>query len=359
MVFLSTIRQFKLKNTYILSCRHRNLIFSSNFSTSDVFTVFGSSNLSQTGHQVPNCQALASSQSILEDLALWNVYNPSSYVRWALEFLHNSLEIDWWITIIACSCLARLVTYIMGWWKCYKLLKEPDVVSQYKSIIEEAKELKALSTTLGSKIFAYRNPTFLKEGPSLPAKWVQFNSLVGAFCFFTNFFALKGMVDAEFPGFSTEGTLWFKNLLALDPTYILPVLTACLFVAHRRADVLSSRDEKIYEFVSKTNYLSFSKKELEELAPKPDVPKQFYKSIIIPFCLISAVCMNMPSAICLYWATGHTITLCSMIIQLTPIGSRIDPLAKLYQTNKLSDGCSEKERNRLGKFAQPWQLRKS
>lgn len=76
----------------------------------------------------------------------------------------------------------------------------------------------------------------------------------------------------------------FKNLLALDPTYILPVLTACLYVAHRRADVLSSRDEKIYEFVSKTNYLSFSKKELEELAPKPDVPKQFYKSIIIPFC---------------------------------------------------------------------------
>jgi len=47
--------------------------------------------------------------------------------------------------------------------------------------------------------------------------------------FFTFFFALKDM-GTYFPGMSTGGTLWFTDLTAADPTYILPVLNAASFL---------------------------------------------------------------------------------------------------------------------------------
>lgn len=44
--------------------------------------------------------------------------------------------------------------------------------------------------------------------------------------FMTQFFALKKMVAANFPGFSTGGALWFQNLCDYDPYYILPAISA-------------------------------------------------------------------------------------------------------------------------------------
>lgn len=44
--------------------------------------------------------------------------------------------------------------------------------------------------------------------------------------FFTNFMAIKKMIDAGYPGFETGGALWFSNLLAVDPYMGLPAISA-------------------------------------------------------------------------------------------------------------------------------------
>jgi len=44
--------------------------------------------------------------------------------------------------------------------------------------------------------------------------------------FMTQFFALKRMSTANFPGFSSEGALWFPNLCACDPYFVLPFISA-------------------------------------------------------------------------------------------------------------------------------------
>lgn len=43
--------------------------------------------------------------------------------------------------------------------------------------------------------------------------------------------ALRDMCEANIPGFSTGGALWFTDLCASDPYYILPVMSAAVFLA--------------------------------------------------------------------------------------------------------------------------------
>lgn len=50
--------------------------------------------------------------------------------------------------------------------------------------------------------------------------------LVNGSVFFANFFAIKKMAAADFPGFETGGALWFQNLLVNDPYLGLPLIAA-------------------------------------------------------------------------------------------------------------------------------------
>lgn len=50
--------------------------------------------------------------------------------------------------------------------------------------------------------------------------------IVNGSIFFTQFSAIKKMAGAFYPGFSTEGALWFTDLTACDPYYALPLISA-------------------------------------------------------------------------------------------------------------------------------------
>merc|ERR1712061_596932 len=60
--------------------------------------------------------------------------------------------------------------------------------------------------------------------------------MLGSGFFFTSmFFALRGMASAPVPSLKTEGTLWFVDLTAADPMYLLPILTAASLYVHIHA----------------------------------------------------------------------------------------------------------------------------
>lgn len=44
--------------------------------------------------------------------------------------------------------------------------------------------------------------------------------------FMTQFFAIRKMIQANYPGWSTGGTLWFTDLTASDPYFLLPIISA-------------------------------------------------------------------------------------------------------------------------------------
>lgn len=44
--------------------------------------------------------------------------------------------------------------------------------------------------------------------------------------FATQFFAVRAMANLPYPGFKTGGALWFNDLAACDPYYILPCVSA-------------------------------------------------------------------------------------------------------------------------------------
>jgi hypothetical protein len=50
--------------------------------------------------KTPISELAASGQSILEDLGIFSWFTPPSYLRYALESLHLSLDIPWWLSII-------------------------------------------------------------------------------------------------------------------------------------------------------------------------------------------------------------------------------------------------------------------
>lgn len=59
--------------------------------------------------------------------------------------------------------------------------------------------------------------------------------------FATQFLAIKKMAAADFPGFTTGGTLWFHDLTAADPLF-LPLISALTALAVFRVCVVHKAD---------------------------------------------------------------------------------------------------------------------
>jgi YidC/Oxa1 family membrane protein insertase len=64
---------------------------------------------------------------------------------------------------------------------------------------------------------------------------------VNGIVFLTQFFALKRMTEVGMPGISTEGVLWFTDLSACDPYYVLPTLSAITLCLALKVDIFRIR----------------------------------------------------------------------------------------------------------------------
>jgi YidC/Oxa1 family membrane protein insertase len=108
-----------------------------------------------------------------------------------------------------------------------------------------------------------------------------------ALIFMTQYFALKKMAAANFPGFSTEGTLWFPDLTITDPYYALPAITAITTGLVIKLGI---------EFGFAANALQG----WQRIAVQYGMPAMIF---------FGNWFMDFPSAILLYWCTSNFITL--------------------------------------------------
>ena len=107
--------------------------------------------------------------------------------------------------------------------------------------------------------------------------------LGSSFAFMSMFFALRGMATAPVPSLKTEGTLWFVDLTATDPLYLLPILAASSLYVH----IVVGGDGM-------------------RLESMPPIMRTFLK--VVPFISFPAMCM-FPTALNVYWFTNNFVSI--------------------------------------------------
>ena len=94
---------------------------------------------------------------------------------------------------------------------------------------------------------------------------------------------VRGMASAPVPSLKTEGTLWFVDLTAADPMYLLPILTAVSLYVHIHAGGDGMRLESM-----------------------PPLMRTFIK--VLPIVSFPAMCM-FPAALNVYWFTNNFVSI--------------------------------------------------
>jgi len=153
---------------------------------------------------------------------------PSGWMQALLEQVHLLTDLPWWGTIVTTTLAVRIVI-------------SPLAVIARRHAVRNGNFSEELSKYQDEVMTSYDDP---KEAARWNEEYKQFkkdnniNELMPivpifgtAAVFSSTFFALRGMANLPVESLKTGGTLWFQNLAAADPFYLLPLLTsASLFI---------------------------------------------------------------------------------------------------------------------------------
>ncbi|KAI6182320.1 Inner membrane protein [Aphelenchoides bicaudatus] len=187
------------------------------------------SNLPDSPLPLPDKASIAdmvsSGHSVLNELGLFSWLTPPSYLRWALESLHLYADVPWWLAIVTVSASLRLLTIYVP----IKSQKNVALQSQYRPELEDFKKRTEDAKMEGDNMLVQQ--VMLEQHRFMKSKGINMMAQAGVLLangvvFLSNFFAIKKMASANFPGFENGGILWFPNLLEVDPYMGLPALAA-------------------------------------------------------------------------------------------------------------------------------------
>ncbi|KAB8113361.1 hypothetical protein EE612_052342 [Oryza sativa] len=149
---------------------------------------------------------------------------PVAALQHVIDCIHTFTGLNWWACIALATVLIRsatvplLVNQLKATQKLNAISPEMEAIKEEMNAMDpkSAKEGKAKMTAL-----------FQKHGvsPFTPLKGL----LIQGPIFMSFFFAIRNMID-KVPSMKGGGSLWFTDLTTPDPLYILPVLTALIFL---------------------------------------------------------------------------------------------------------------------------------
>jgi YidC/Oxa1 family membrane protein insertase len=265
-------------------------IQSRNFSSNDVFGS-PSSTLSDIpsaplpAPPMPSVEELAASgQSVLEELGLFSWWKPSSYFRWGLEALHVHFDLPWWAAIVAGTVILRIALIYVPIMSQRNIAKQ----SKYKPELDEFKKRMEDSRAEGNNVamqhVLLEQQAFMKERDIKLGRQMMV-MLANGGVFMTQFFAIRKMIQYNYPGWSSGGTLWFQDLVATDPYYLLPIISAGTLAYVLRLGVETGASS-------------------DQLAPTMKLVMQYGIPVIV---LITS--SQFGAGLCVYWTTSNVISL--------------------------------------------------
>uniref|UniRef100_A0A3Q3G2U3 OXA1L mitochondrial inner membrane protein n=1 Tax=Labrus bergylta TaxID=56723 RepID=A0A3Q3G2U3_9LABR len=169
-----------------------------------------------------------STETSLAELGLAG-HTPVGLIQYLLELMHVDLGLPWWGAIVVGTVLARLAVFpviVKGQREAAKLNNVMPEMTKLTNRMNEAKQS-------GNKFDfakAYSDLTlFQKKNDVNPLRGFLV-PLAQAPVFISFFIALRKMAYLPVPSLQTGGMLWFSDLTAADPFYILPLaVTGTMF----------------------------------------------------------------------------------------------------------------------------------
>ncbi|XP_051937833.1 mitochondrial inner membrane protein OXA1L [Hippocampus zosterae] len=253
-------------------------------------------------------------------------HTPVGVIQNLLEFMHMDVGLPWWAAIVVGTVVARLAVFpviVKGQREAAKLNNVMPEMTRLNSRMTEAKQS-------GNKFEfakAYSDLTlFQKKHDVNPIRGFLI-PLVQAPIFISFFMALRKMAYLPVPSMQTGGTLWFPDLTAADPFYILPLaVTGTMFF--------------ILELGAESGVDN----------PNLRAMKTVFR--IMPFVILPLT-INFPTAVFTYWFTSNCFSLAQVALLKHPvvrdklrIPERINhPASDLPQTDGFIDSMKKGWKN--------------
>ncbi|OMJ19554.1 Mitochondrial inner membrane protein OXA1L [Smittium culicis] len=227
---------------------------------------------------------------------------PVGWVEQLLEFSHVYTGLPWWGTIITATVAIRLALFPINVILQRKIINmqniQPEMVA-IKAKLTRAQEEK--------NMYEYQNQAsqmrmLMKKKGVSPFSTILL-PIIQMPVMISFFMALRAMSELPVPSFETGGLLWFTNLAAADPYYILPAVSSLGMIA-------------LFEI----------SKKLQSSIPSPAIMTWGMRGLGV---IMTFVTMKFQSAIFVYFITSNLISTSLVFIFANPF------LRKLFKIPEL------------------------
>lgn len=157
-------------------------------------------------------------------------YTPIGLIQWSLEAIHINTGLPWWASIITATVILRSAMFPLA-------IRVQANAARFNNIRPETEKLMAKikhHNRFGRKnLSAMANKKLMdlySEHNCSPLK-MMITPFIQVPIFISFFIAIRRMANVPVESMKTGGALWFTDLTAPDPYYILPFLSCASLLA--------------------------------------------------------------------------------------------------------------------------------
>jgi YidC/Oxa1 family membrane protein insertase len=209
-----------------------------------------------------------------------NLFSPVVDVLGGILLFLHGYGLPWWLSIVALTVIVRALLFPLTVKQIKSMRAMQELKPEMDRIRSEHKDDRQKQQEELMKL--YQEKRINPLGGCLPIL-VQMPIFIGIFYVIREFGGSAGMIggavnEPSQPSFTTGGILWFTDLSAHDPYFILPVLSAVTLLISM------------------------------EIASKNVDPQQRWVMRILPFGIVPLT-WTFPAGLFVYWVTSNLVTI--------------------------------------------------
>jgi membrane protein insertase Oxa1/YidC/SpoIIIJ len=162
----------------------------------------------------------------MDDLAaldLGTTWWPSDLMISLLEFCHVSSGLPWWGSIVLLTAMLRVALFPLSLKIARNTAISPHILGAHSGLLEETRVARQSNDLVKMKMATMKLKDLYRSWGYSPL--VPLFGIVQVPFFFAMFRSCWRCSKAPVPGWETGGGLWFTDLTASDPYFILPVVS--------------------------------------------------------------------------------------------------------------------------------------
>jgi YidC/Oxa1 family membrane protein insertase len=158
------------------------------------------------------------------------MFNFAGWLRDALEIIHVNAGLPWWGTIALAAGVMRLALFPLVARMHGNNARMQVIAPQQQVIMAKIQDASKRGDKGAQMIYSQELRKLWEINNCSPFRTMLL-PMVQVPLFMTFFFAIRGMTSLPVPQLKEGGVLWFTDLVAADPYYILPTTSMLLTLA--------------------------------------------------------------------------------------------------------------------------------